>query len=424
MTKRPLPLLVLLYLLGSCAPAPAVPVATPTVAFTATVPPSRTPTSEPTPIPESAEQRGARLASVVNWNPNDEATWSIPSGLSPEDAAFLQEMIAIDADPNTKTDEQFHALDAFQTDMRRGSFEQLLASTSTHEAAIATLENYFASGLWPGAPTAEALQAMTPEQVQEMVAGFTSEQISGLEMKRAAIAHEKFKPTPVELIRWSMDKKVEWRENVDNRANIIGSGPFGWWINNAFNDDFRAAIVEASYTVPVLGRTTFDGKSIVIKGRWESDWGQGLLGAVLDLPGGKTGILVLMKDSNGEFHMTPIEVAVDGQSITISSYPEGTGYWAPDKFAGTPPTVTLATRYAVGNAGAYTSLTTESLLGALGDKFYWIGIHTPREAIDYSGGVLVQRMFFSNLGLPVLGSSEATNYSFGNIGFVLYNPEE
>lgn len=364
---------------------------------------------------------------TLGWNPNDEATWVIPSGLSAEDTAFLQNIIAIDADPNTKTDQQLKEADVFHTNLRRATFEKFLSNESTRAEALGVLENYISSIIWTGATTVDEFRSMSPEQVQALVESLTREQLSELERKRANINHEKFTPTGLEQIQWVKEKKVGYNENSDGKGNIIGSGPYGWWVNNAFNPDFMSALAEVEYTVPVLGRTTFEGQPIVLRGDFSGDVGQGLLEAILDLPYGNTGILMLMQDANGQFHRTLLQVSVDGQSEIISNYPVNTGYWAPGGlFVGAPPTVTLTSTYKEGNAGQKLPLTTSKLLEMVGEKYRWIQVISPFvSGIDENGNDWPQSMFFSELGIPVFGNTvENSNGNRYSPDVVFYGLEE
>jgi hypothetical protein len=160
MTKRLIPLLVLFCLLGSCAPAPASPTQTPTETITATAFPSPTPTPEPTAIPETPEQMHLRLAETVvanGWSPNNESTWTMPGGMAEADAAYLNQMISINADPNTKTKEQLVSYNAFLTLVRK---EQLSRDLYSADSTIAgntnnALDKFLASGFLTAVPTPE-----------------------------------------------------------------------------------------------------------------------------------------------------------------------------------------------------------------------------------------------------------------------------
>ena len=110
------------------SPTPTI---TPSLSPTETRP-TPTETKAPITIPETLEQRIERLVTVVSWNPNDEKTWIVPTGLNDEDVAYLEELKATDADPNVKTDQQLKDLDAFQSELRRVAFERLLTDTKSY----------------------------------------------------------------------------------------------------------------------------------------------------------------------------------------------------------------------------------------------------------------------------------------------------
>jgi hypothetical protein len=132
-------------------------------------------------------------------------------------------------------------------------------------------------------------------------------------------------------------------------------------------------------------------------------------------------MLVLMRDAKGEFHRTPVQVLPDGTSVTIHTYPAGSGDWTTHPFSGALPPVTLTTQYTTRSNRRLTPLTTDVLLEMIGEKFRYIEVHTPSvHATDDNGGIWSQSMFFGRIGIPVLGVTEQSKRRIIN-GSVHFN---
>lgn len=311
-------IVILTLTLSACQASSPLP--TPTVTFTITPTPFPTPTPEPTAIPETPEQGMVRLAEAAvqnNWNPNDETTWGQLQGLSAEDAAFLAQMQAINADPNTKTKEQLVSYDAFLTLMRK---EQLARDLYSPDAAIAAntnsaLDKFLASGFVTSVPTQEQVALMKVNQTDfaAWLETLSPEQIFHLERMYCNENGIELMPSHIELWRMvdqfaqaTRDGKILYASNVAIDGTMIGSsGEYsGMWLDRSRQDDFRLHTIE--YPITMFGEV----HNWI--GNWFADEHRIFAGAALRLPYDNHGIAGEIVGSDGVAYFMPVILAYDG----------------------------------------------------------------------------------------------------------------
>lgn len=317
---------VLALIFSSCQTTnpPPAPISSDTPVITATLrQPTQTIEATATAIPETVEQIQMRLAGVVvasGWNPNNETTWLTPGGMSEADVAFLAQMQAINADPNTKTKEQLVSYDAFLTLMRKEQLARdLYSPDSTVQAnTTAALDKFLASGFLVTPPTQEQVVLMKVSQTD--FAGWletlSPEQIFHLERMYCNENGIELMPSHVELWRMvdqfaqaTRDGKIQYASNVAINGTKIGNSDEynGMWMSRSYIENNKSDIFEHQITM--------FGEQHRWVGIWDADEHRLFTGAAIVLPYDKHGIAGEIVGSDGKTYYMPFIVSYDGGSI-------------------------------------------------------------------------------------------------------------
>ncbi len=376
------------------------------IPFTATV---ATPTPEAP--PETAQQKRERVASELiraGASANDPESWKKTA-----EGAAQYEIFGNAGNPAIATDKKLAELDAFMTDLRRADMEQWIATDP--EAAKAALAAFARSGLMMNGSPAEAdILAATADRLKEFNASLTPKERLLLEVVRRAMAKEEIVLSPVEIIAMETDPNgnVPYAVNVDARDRLIDGAPgyYGMWVTNSEQYIQPGAWnpFDISYTIPVFGRTHFNGKELVRKGALLGDviWADFV--GIAKLPEGKTGAVVLLKDFDGTPYLHTYETVLDTDEPVV--IPEGSlvlGTTGPSEKVPYPTIrdVALTTMYAINKAN-YSEDKSQLTMDVLKQWLEW----TPYRVWIESGGVQMMpagnpsQFFDPENGLMVIGS--------------------
>lgn len=357
-----------------------------------------TATETPTLVPEMQEQKLGRISNEAiarEEKVNDPSTWT-------GEAKYYAD---INADPNIATDQDLQELHEFMTAMRLADFEKFLQENPDQANKIV---ESFVRGFLP---------SVSGEDIGEVVRQLTPEQRLYLEIVRRATSQEKIVLSQVEIIAMETNPNANvlyHAEYVD--GTLTDAGAYGMWLQNSKNEGFN--FDKVSYDVSMFGRT------VKAHGDWIADTHVMDFVGVTDLPYGRTGILGLMKDTNGRVYLRNMIVVFSNEApMTFDATVRyQVGGWAPDRFVGTPPTVSLKTNFAENRANYhedFSQLTLDDLL----QRLHWspgvMSINTPSEhAVDNDGKNMVQSMFFDpKTGIPVIGSTDQTD-KIGLVGII------
>ncbi len=320
--KKLIPLFFLFILIAACAaPQPQVRGCPFLDNPTLTLPPIPTPTEA---SPESAQQKRERVASELiraGASANDPESWQKTA-----EGAAQYEIFGNAGNPAIATDKKLAELDAFMTDLRCADMEQWIVRDT--DSARAALAAFARSGLMMERSLQEAdVPAMTPDTLTEFAASLTPKDRLLLEVVRRAMAKEEIVLSPVEIIAMETDPNgnVPYAVNVDSMDKLIDGAPgyYGMWLGYDA-EDFAPGGWNPSnipYTIPMFGRTMFNGKELVRKGAFLGDpmWADFV--GIARLPEGKTGAVVFLNDFDGTPYLHTYEVVLDTDDPVV--IPEG-----------------------------------------------------------------------------------------------------
>ncbi len=401
--------------LSACNAAPAL--TTPKLTSDSDSTPIVTNTAKPTveavtPTPETAQQKRERVASELiraGASANDPESWQKTA-----EGTAQYEIFENAGNPAIATDKKLTELDAFMTDLRRADMEQWIAQDT--EAARAALAAFARSGLMMEQSPQEAdVLAMTPDTLTEFAASLTPKDRLLLEVVRRAMAKEEIVLSPVEIIAMETDPNGNVPDGVNVTQGRLKEGAPGWygmWTNNSesYMQPGAWSAMDIPYTIPMFGRTTFNGKELVRKGALLGDAIMGDFVGIATLPQGKTGAVILLKNFDGAPYLHTYETVLDTDEpvrISQGSPVLGTQYQKPlwDNPYPAPYEVVLTTMYAVDkdNYKEFRKQLTPEIL------FNWLQ-WSPYRVKIYSGGVRMEpagtmsQFFDPATGLMVIGS--------------------
>ncbi len=386
-------------------------------------------TETPTAKPETAQQKTERIATelvTAGATANDPESWKKTA----EGAAYY-EIFENASNPTLSTDKKLMELDQFIDAMRRADMEQFLATNP--DAARAALAAFARSGLVKGSPTEAEVIAMTPQELREFHGALTQKDRVFLEIVRRAMAKEDLVLSPVEIIAMETDPKgnVPYGVNVTRgRLKEGAPGYYGMWVNHSekYMQPGAWSPMDIPYTIPMFGRTHFNGKELVRKGALLGDLIVSDLVGIARLPEGKTGAVILLKDFDGTLYLHVYETVLDTDTPVV--IPKGSvvlGSTGPANDNVPYPTirdVSLATLYAVdkNNYDEFIHpLTREILYNRLQWPPYWATIYSGYVQMMPAGNP--SQFFDPNNGLMIIGS-EVDGLQRGNLTFFTngFNP--
>lgn len=385
-------------------------------------------TSTPEAPPETAQQKRERVASELiraGASANDPESWKKTA-----EGTAQYEIFENAGTPAIATDKKLAELDAFMIDLRRADMEQWIATDPG--AAKAALAAFARSGLMMERSPQEAdILAATAEGLTEFNASLTPKDRLLLEVVRRAMAKEEIVLSPVEIIAMETDPdgNVPYAVNV-KRGRLIDGAPgyYGMWTSHSeqYMQPGAWNAMDIPYTIPMFGRTSFNGKELVRKGVLLGDQTVSDLVGIARLPEGKTGAVILLKDFDGTPYLHTYEVVLDTDTpVTIRSGSLVLGSKGPESADLPYPIirdVSLTTRYAV-DKNNYNEFIQPLSREILLNRFQW----PPYWATIYSGGVQMMpagnpsQFFDPDNGLMIIGSEVdglRTGYLyFGTNGF-------
>ena len=370
--------------------------------------------------PETAQQKRERVASELiraGALANDPESWQKTA----EGAAYY-DIFENASTPAIATDKKLTELDAFVTDLRRADMEQWIATDPG--AAGATLAAFARSGLMMnGSPQEAEILAATAGSLTEFNASLTPKERLLLELVKNAFAKEATLLSPVEIMAMETDPNgnVPFGVNVRQGRLIEGSpGWYGMWTSHSeqYMQPGAWNAMDIPYSIPMFGRTHFNGKELVRKGALLGDAIIGDFVGIATLPQGKTGAVILLKNFDGTPYLHTYETVLDTDEpvmIPQGSPVLGSQYQKPlwDNPYPAPHDVALTTMYAV-DKDSYKEfikqLTPEILFNWLQWPPYLVKIYSGAVSLKPAG--YMSQFFDPGNGLMVIGSTPDSRYGY------------